>query len=193
MRRTIGVTQSRQDLRGSLRKSPRDAMSRKSLNAARWQLYANIGTVVSSVVAPLVLLFGIHQFRETMTAQTESLSMQKKALQSDRTSKAAELFEKYLEISTRKPSKLNRDEVNSFRINRDGRSLLALNSVYSMTKGDKEWEEKIVLELRAFRPTAMRSQILCNDLTTDFREVVEVQLGGLAPVSVCMDWADKEW
>lgn len=83
--------------------SPAQAEPRR----ATWQVEANVGTIVSSGVAFLALLFGAVQFGRSMEAQSKALHLQQQAPQSDRASRAADIYGMYLDVAhTRPPSRI---------------------------------------------------------------------------------------
>jgi hypothetical protein len=169
------------------------ADSKKTRNKAQWPLYAQMATVGSCFLTCLVLGSGAYQFKETTNAQIEALSLQRQAVRADRSSKASALLEQYLAIANKQSFGLSRNDAFVFQMSRDNSALLLLNAIYSIAKGDPDWEQVVVSSLRGYRSTAMQRQIACANFSREFRELVDIHLGSMSKLSICVDWIDAEW
>src|SRR5712691_7259517 len=93
-----------------------------SVEPAPWQAHANVGNAISAFVALAALLFAGYQFNEAMHAQSQAIRLQTEALQSDRSSRAAELYAKYLDVAHSRPTVTKGFEADRFRFERDNRA-----------------------------------------------------------------------
>lgn len=123
-----------------------------------------------------------------MEAQREALRLQEESLQSERASKAAEIYGKYLEVAYSRPSSKKTEEAKQFRFERDNRALLLLNALSLVSKGDAEWQEIVHWSLQRYTLLAERGDVICLSLTRDFRKRLEDMLPG--EPRICRDITD---
>lgn len=132
-----------------------------------------IAAVISTLAATATLYVSENQFRENLRVQENALFLQNKAFQTERASKAAEIFEKYLEVrskTTTLPPGQKRDE---FYFNRNNRGLLLLDALYSSTRGDDQWEGLVSYSLIRYEEFARNGRVLCLTLTDDFLKLMD--------------------
>jgi hypothetical protein len=135
----------------------------------RWETLAHIGTIVSSLAATVALLVSSYQFRETVRIQEQSIKLQNQALRTERASKAAEIFEKFLEVRYRRTELPDGPQRKRFMFERNNRALMFLNALYETSKGDQQWEDIIHYSLQYFDAFARERQVICLSLTEDFK------------------------
>ena len=147
---------------------------------------ANIATALSLLVAILAFAFGTYQYRESSLLQERALKLQSHALTSDTSSKAADVFQRYLEIAHTRPKDSDPEKARAFRVERDNHALQMLNALYTIGKNDDEWLEIIDWKLSRYIALAEKRSVWCLNLTREFRRLIERRVVGPTPM-ICSD------
>ncbi len=169
------------------------SVGRRRVVAARkskfkgFEVASHLATISSSLVAALALGFGGYQFYETQ-------KLQQAALDQERQGKAAEFYQRFVELSILPPPKGAKDERDEERFVRAQRALTTLNAVHLATKGDNKWDEIVYWSLHhywAIRWAVSEKKVTCRALTDDFRKLVE-ELSTDSKPNICHDVDDEQ-
>lgn len=160
-------------------------------HAGAWDMLLKCVPAASLGVTFAALLFTTYQFGETVKVQRETIQIQQRSLESTRSGKAADLFERYLDVAYSRPRVGRGPEADAFRFSRDNRALVLLNSVYSVTKGDDDWHEIVFWSLRRFVSLARERKVLCLSLSREFRALLEQHLAEPSP-NICHDMSSEQ-
>lgn len=150
-----------------------------SPNVRRLEAASYVATITSSAIAIAALLFGSYQFYETMSAQRRSLELQVSTLQTDRNSKAAELFDKFLELNLSQYTERSPQQHQEYIYVRANRSLSYLSAIYRLTEGDKQWKHNLIWAARhdwAIREAAEKKIISCLKLDYEYVKFLHLEL-----------------
>lgn len=112
--------------------------------------------------------------------------MQERSTYSERSAKAVELYEKYLDIAYRTSEQMVHKESPSERATRHNRALLILNAIKAVTRDDGDWQQIVSWSLRRHLWLAKQREVLCLSLTPDFRARIEELIPDKDPV-ICRD------
>lgn len=156
-----------------------------------WEKMAHVATITSSLAAAAALIASTSQFRENLRVQENAVFLQNKSLQTERASKAAELFEKYLDVRGRTTDLPPGPKRDAFYVNRNNRGLLILDAIYSSTRGDQQWENIVFYSLMRYESFARERKILCMSLTDDFQAFIDKMMPDVASQK-CHDMNESE-
>lgn len=172
-----------------LKRQPKPPTAKQQAN--RWETLAHVAAIASSLAAAAALLVSTHQFRENLRLQENVVFLQNRSLQTERATKAAELFEKYLDVRSKNTDLPKGPERTEFYFERNNRGLLLLNAIFSATKGDDEWERIVYWSLQRYEHVAREKKILCLSLTEDFQAFIQKSLND-PPPQMCYDFNVSE-
>lgn len=158
-----------------------------------WEKLSHVGAIFSALVALAALAASTYQFRESVRLQERAINLQAVTLQVGKSGKAAEIFERYIEVRSTSPgANLSREEKSLFYIERNNRALRILNALYSTTKGDDQWEDVVFSSLQRFTHVAQDRNVRCEPLTEDFRRFIKLAIPETTDKSMCSDYIDSE-
>lgn len=125
-----------------------------SADAGRFVLWAPLAGILAAVAVVAVLAIGAVQFVETEKSQRALLAAQREALQLERDSQAAalqsratELFLRYNELMVQVAATPARSPRRESRYWKEGLAISLLESLFNLTRGNREWENTIAWAL----------------------------------------------
>lgn len=133
---------------------------------------AHGATISASVVAVVLLFFGVYQFNETQTLAQENL-------RNEREMKAVELFVKFNELQEERVASTsdNAGEAAYWR----GNTLVAITeSIYNLSEGNASWKATVEWMLNVQEPYLIQNPPNCNTYSAEFSALLKGR-----PVKLC--------
>jgi hypothetical protein len=157
----------------------------------QWEGWAHAGTVASAAVAVVALLVGAYQFFETTKLQREALVIQATSAKAERSSKAAEFFERFVQSQTEWDPPKEKNRIDHYIRVRNNKSLQLLNALFTAADGNEKWEMLVFWELQKLAHFIKKRETACLSLTDDFYQFILKSVTELPP-NICYDTYDSE-
>lgn len=158
--------------------------------ARRLKLWAQVSTIIASLVFVLVLIVGVAEFAETERRQRDLLVAQKEMLAYERNlkvaemhTKASDLFLRYNELMQQVSAPLPKGARKELRYRKENLALSLLASLFDLTRGNREWEDTITRALERHGRILREQRLFCPTYSNQFvlflEQVFAVRTGGL--------------
>lgn len=159
---------------GTIEQSP-DHASNPSGGQGRLKFCAHLASIAASLILVLAMFVGLYQFTETQKAQRESIALQNEALQQERNakavelnSKAVELFLKYNELTLQLNVPVSKNAKRETRYWKENLAISLLESLFNMTRGNREWEASISWALEKHGRFLREQRLTCAAYSSEF-------------------------
>ena len=168
-------------------------------NPASWRTHLKTGAHVSMLLASLVVvvavLAGLQQFAETQRVQRESIVARQallvregevRAVESN--ARAADLFIKYNDLVQQLNAMPARNARRDGRYWKEGLAVGLLESLFNLTRGDRDWEASIAWSLERHARFVREQRLPCATYSDEFVRFVEKSLA-VRRAALCRDGA----
>jgi hypothetical protein len=136
---------------------------------SRLERLSFVATVVAAPISMLALVASLWQFGESFKLQMRSEQLQRASVQADRSAKAADLYERYINLRFEKYDFVDRKKLEDQLFERHNKSLVLLNSIFAITAGDDAWRDLVHWSLDNHWHYLHKGNTMCLWLTDDFR------------------------
>ncbi len=166
---------------------------------AGWRTHLKTGAHVSTLLASLVVvgavLAGLQQFAETQRAQREAIVARQallvregevRAVESN--ARAADLFIKYNDLVQQLNAMPARNARRDGRYWKEGLAVGLLESLFNLTRGDRDWEASIAWSLDRHARFVREQRLPCATYSDEFVRFVEKSLA-IRRAALCRDGA----
>jgi len=181
---------------GSREPRPFGVAETASATPGRLKAWAHLATIAASLVAVAALVIGTGQFVETQKAQRESIALQNATLHQERVTtaaelnaKAVELFVKYNELMLQPTPSAGKNSRREARYWKDNLAVNLLESLYNLTRGNREWETTVGWALDRHGRFIREQRLPCAAYSSEFVRYLEKTMALRGP-QLCRDQAN---
>ncbi len=128
-------------------------------------------TVIAAAVAVFTFYYGYQQFRQTQQAARGTLTLQRETLESDRESKAVELFIKYNELML-EPTSSPKSPKRPSEFWRDNLALSIAESIFKLRRDEEGWRETVKWMLSKHAENLKKKGLDCSTYDPEFVKFV---------------------
>ena len=133
---------------------------------------SDYGSVAAAVVASLAFLFGVFQFWKTQTLARHNLELQRELLNHEREAKAVDLFVRFSELK-HSTETVTFDPNDRSQFWQHNAALAVIESVYKLTRGNREWSETVRWMLECHREFLCSNRVDGSTFTPAFVELMK--------------------
>lgn len=169
-------------------------------NPAGWRMHlktgAHVSTLLASLVVVVAVLAGLQQFAETQRVQREAIVARQALLVREgevrvveSNARAADLFIKYNDLVQQLNAMPTRNVRRDGRYWKEGLAVGLLESLFNLTRGDRDWEASIAWSLDRHARFVREQRLPCATYSDEFVRFVEKSLA-IRRAALCRDGAN---